>query len=163
MGISLVSVDANISHENLQKKILSESPATKTNNKENESSLILHSYGFFTHLRPVCPPDLSPGPLFFILTLRLAWKDFSWHSGTTGLSIDVLLLPSSCTNWAVALEQGLSGWILPTICGEPLHLVCNSCLPHTARVQEGVWAEIEISLLGANRKSRHTPTDTLGM
>lgn len=109
MGISLVSVGANISHENLQKKILSKSPATKTNNKENESSLILHSYGFFTHLRPVCPPDLSPGPLFSILTLRLAWKDFSWHSGTTGLSIDVLLLPSSCTNWAVALEQGLSG------------------------------------------------------
>jgi len=62
----------------ISKEILSKSPAAKTDNKEDESSLILHSSGLFlfTHLRPVCPSDLSPGPLFSILTLRLAWKNF---------------------------------------------------------------------------------------
>lgn len=42
---------------------------------------------------------MSPGPLLSILTLRLAWKDFSWQSEKS-LSTDVLLPPFSCLNWA---------------------------------------------------------------
>lgn len=102
MGISVVSVGAEILQGDL-KKISSKSPATKTGNEDGESLLILRSSGLspFAHLRSVCPSNLSPGPLFSILTIRLAWKNFSWHRGTRALSIDLLVPPSSCLNWAI--------------------------------------------------------------
>lgn len=101
MGISVVPLGAKISCGNL-KKISSKSPATRTDNEDDKSLLILHSPGLslFTHLRCVCPSDLSPGP-FSILMIRLAWKNFSWHSGRMAESIDLLLSPSFCLNWAI--------------------------------------------------------------
>lgn len=93
----------------ISKKVLSKSPATKTDNEDDESSINLGSSGLFhfTHLRSVCPSDLSPGPLFSILTLRLAWKNFSWHNNklVEQPSIDLLLPLLSCLNWAITFGE----------------------------------------------------------